>query len=829
MGKGRRRSLRGHLLGVQAAVLLPLLVIGLTAWQVRRVTDAADERVSAGVELTQAVSALQASLGEAQTSLTDSRVIGGDPKALADLEVLTSGIDADFERLLASVEGDLAAPVLTARDDWTDAVDELHERAASGWLTADYAAMSSSLRLIQWRVVRVNQQLSAFAGAVLAQLRGDLEAAEQQVWRQTRWGLLGVLVAGLVTVAGTGRLLHARLGDPIRQLQRGVERLGAGDLGHRLPLPSLCELRGVTVAFNAMADQLQRSRDDIARSEARFRGLVQNASDLIVVIDRAGTLRYLTPSVERMLGYRPEDALGQPLEALLHPDDRKHLTALLLAPGRFADSGRPIEVRVRHADGSWKRVEALASDLLDDPEVAGIVLTSRDVTERVALQEALAHQAFHDALTGLANRALFTDRLAHALSRRQGTVAVVFLDLDDFKVVNDSLGHAAGDQLLVEVASRLQQALRPSDTPARWGGDEFAVLLEDVDDEHSARQVAQRLRRALRQPLDLDGTVVYPQASVGVAVSTGEPTTAGELLRRADTAMYAAKSEGKDTVTVFRPRLDDAQRGRLQLRADLQAALDRDEFELHYQPTVDLVTGTLTGVEALLRWRHPRRGLVAPSAFLPLAEDSGLIVPVGRWVLAEACRQAAVWQRQHPERVTTVSVNLSGRQVAVPEVVDHVRDALADSGLEPGRLVLEITESVLLEQTPALAERLAELKALGVRLAVDDFGTGYSSLAYLQRLPVDVLKIDKTFVEALGDGVEQEALAETIVTLARMMRLQAVAEGVERQEQASVLRDLGCDLAQGHLFAAPQQAAAIGDLLGAADGVGPADGVGLSA
>ena len=328
---------------------------------------------------------------------------------------------------------------------------------------------------------------------------------------------------------------------------------------------------------------------------------------------------------------------------------------------------------------------------------------------------------------------------------------------------------------------------------------------------------------------DLDGTVVYPQASVGVAVSTGEPTTAGELLRRADTAMYAAKSEGKDTVTVFRPRLDVAQRGRLQLRADLQAALDRDEFELHYQPTVDLVTGTLTGVEALLRWRHPRRGLVAPSAFLPLAEDSGLIVPVGRWVLAEACRQAAVWQRQHPERVTTVSVNLSGRQVAVPEVVDHVRDALADSGLEPGRLVLEITESVLLEQTPALAERLAELKALGVRLAVDDFGTGYSSLAYLQRLPVDVLKIDKTFVEALGDGVEQEALAETIVTLARMMRLQAVAEGVERQEQASVLRDLGCDLAQGHLFAAPQQAAAIGDLLGAADGVGPADGVGLSA
>ena len=813
MRRSAGRPLRGHLLRIQVAVLLPLLVVGATAVQVRRAADERFERVSASVAVTGAVSDLQASLAAAQAALTDSRVIGGEPAATASFVALLASIEADFDHLLALVDADRAAPVLAARDDWTAAMADLRERRASGFLSADYASMAGSLRAIQRRVVGVTEQLSAFAGDVSAQLREDLATTQDREWLQTRWGLLGVVLAGLTTVVGTRRLLQRQVGAPIAQLHRGADRLREGDLGHRLPLPQVTELRDVTAAFNAMADQLEINRDLLSASERRFRALVQNSSDLIVVVDRDGVLRYLTPSVERILGYRHDLAEGRPLVDLLHPDDAKHLKALLLDPGRFADSGVPIEVRVRHADGSWKRVETLASDLLDDPEIRGIVLTSRDVTERAQLQEALAHQAFHDDLTGLPNRALFSDRLEHALSRRDhGPVAVVYCDLDDFKVVNDSLGHAAGDRLLSEVAQRIRGLLRPSDTAARLGGDEFAVLLEDVGGEAGALQVAQRLLAALRQPLDLGSTVVFPQASVGVAVSTDASTTAEELLRRADTAMYAAKGGGKDTVTVFRPRLDAAQRGRLELRADLQAALERDELELHYQPTVDLATGALAGVEALVRWRHPRRGLVPPGEFIPLAEDSGLIVPIGRWVLAEASRQAVAWERAHGSRAT-ISVNLSGRQLALPEVVDDVRRALADSGLDPRRLLLEITESVLLEETPELGDRLEALKDLGVRLAVDDFGTGYSSLAYLQRLPVDVLKIDKAFVDALGDGAEQQALAETIVTLARMMRLQAVAEGVERGEQARVLRSLGCDLAQGYLFARPLQADAIGALL----------------
>jgi diguanylate cyclase (GGDEF)-like protein len=417
------------------------------------------------------------------------------------------------------------------------------------------------------------------------------------------------------------------------------------------------------------------------------------------------------------------------------------------------------------------------------------------------------HQAFHDSLTGLPNRALFTDRLEHALhraARSRHTIAVLFLDLDRFKYINDSLGHEAGDELLVAVGKRLRDCLRPEDTVARLGGDEFTVLLEDVYGLHQATTIAERIKRTLQSPFLIAGQDVFISASIGVTLSEAGQHAPGEVMRNADTAMYKAKEKGKACYQVFDAQMDSRALARLQLEADLYQAIERQEFVVYYQPQIELATGKIVCFEALVRWAHPQRGLVPPGAFIPLAEETGLILPLGQLVLRTACRQACDWLAQYSfDREFAISVNLSARQFQHPTLAEEIAQVLADIGLEPQRLRLEITESVVMHHVPSALTTLQRLKDLGVQLAIDDFGTGYSSLSYLKHFPVDTLKIDKTFVDRLNHDAADAAIVQAITTLAQTLKMHVVAEGVETTEQLKVLQMLGCELGQGFLFAKP--------------------------
>ena len=555
--------------------------------------------------------------------------------------------------------------------------------------------------------------------------------------------------------------------------------------------------------------------------EARFASLVQHASDLITVLDPTATVVYQSPSVERVLGYAAEDVVGTRFERLLEPGEEGRLLHLL---GDRSAGAEPqvLECGLRHRDGTVRQFEILYTDLLDDENVRGIVLNGRDVSERKAFEEQLAHQAFHDPVTGLANRALFAERVRHAVSRARresAGLAVLFLDLDDFKTVNDSLGHAAGDAVLLEVAKRIDACVRVSDTAARFGGDEFAVLLEEVASPQDAADTAERILESLAVPLSLEGKEIFIGSSLGITVGGGEAIAdADELIRNADAAMYIAKRDGKGGYRIFEPAMHEGVLERLELRADLQRAMAGGQLELHYQPVVRLADGRVTGVEALLRWRHPERGLVGPDLFIPLAEEMGLIVPIGRWVLREACRQARHMQTLLPaDPPLTMAVNLSVKQLQQSDIVADVTDALAESGLAASCLTLEITETVMMTDTETSLQRLHDLKDLGVRLAMDDFGTGYSSLSYLSQLPVDVIKMDRSFLSA-GASPQASALASAVVGLGETLQLEVVAEGIEYQQQWTGLRELGCDLGQGFLFSRPMDAhSTLEYLRGAAD------------
>ena len=541
------------------------------------------------------------------------------------------------------------------------------------------------------------------------------------------------------------------------------------------------------------------------QSEARFRSLVAHSSDLITVLDANGIVTYQSPSIERVLGYRADEVEGTQFDRLLSEADRPRLRGLIAGDGSGSTDAHTLECSLAHKDGTSLRFEVQHTDLLHDEHVHGIVLNSRDVSERKEFEDQLQHQAFHDPVTNLANRALFADRVEHALMRSQRgfpDIAVVFIDLDDFKTVNDSLGHAAGDEVLKEVARRLRIAVRPTDTVARFGGDEFAVLLESVNDSAQAADAAARILHALELPYEIDGKQVFPRASIGICLIDREANVpeAAELLRNADVAMYMAKRDSKGSYRVFEPAMHERVVERLELRAELQRAIEFDQLELYYQPVVRLAGHEILGVEALLRWQHPTRGTIPPDQFIPLAEETGLIVSIGRWVLNEACREGVeLHKRFARKQPLAISVNLSVRQLQSDSIVSDVRDALETSGLPPESLVLEITESVMMSDTDFAVQRLSDLKALGVRLAMDDFGTGYSSLSYLSRFPVDILKMDRSFV-ASGENV---ALQSAIIALGASLELDVVAEGIELEEQERSLHDLGCEIGQGFLFARP--------------------------
>jgi diguanylate cyclase (GGDEF)-like protein/PAS domain S-box-containing protein len=577
--------------------------------------------------------------------------------------------------------------------------------------------------------------------------------------------------------------------------------------------------RAVTRTLQALATQVSLALESAAlteevhlrTSEARFGSLVQHSSDLITVLDSAATVVYQSPSIERVLGYRPEEVTGMRFDRLIDSADPGRLMRLLAdGGGSHRDEAQALECSLRHRDGTTRHFEILHTNLLHDEHVRGIVLNGRDVSERKAFEEQLAHQAFHDPVTNLANRALFAERVRHAVARsrrERRALAVIFMDLDDFKTINDSLGHAAGDEVLIEVARRLAASIRASDTAARFGGDEFAILLEDIEGPQTAADTAERILESLTEPLLVEHKELLVRASLGITVVAEDATTdADELIRNADAAMYIGKRDGKGGYRLFEPAMHEGVLERLELRADLQRAITSDQLELHYQPVVRLADGTVAGVEALVRWRHPERGLVHPDQFIPLAEEMGLIVPLGRWVLREGCRAAKAFQTlQGPGPLLSMSVNLSVKQLQQSDIVGDVRDALAEARLDAGSLTLEITESVMMTDTELGVQRLEELKALGVRLAMDDFGTGYSSLSHLSRLPVDILKMDRSFLRA-GASPEASGLAAAVVALGQTLELDVVAEGIEFAEQWTTLRELGCEFGQGYFFARPMEA-----------------------
>jgi diguanylate cyclase (GGDEF)-like protein/PAS domain S-box-containing protein len=541
--------------------------------------------------------------------------------------------------------------------------------------------------------------------------------------------------------------------------------------------------------------------------EARYASLIANASDVIMIVAPDGALQFVSPAFERTFGVKPDDVVGRSLHDLWVGDDGEQMREFLADVARTpAGAVGPVELRVERGEERFT-LEIVGSNLTRDPAVQGLALNLRDISERKGLEEQLRELAFHDPLTRLANRNLFRDRVQHALAlarRARRDVAVMFLDLDDFKNVNDTLGHDAGDRLLQAVAERLVGTMRTTDTVARLAGDEFAVLLEGVDGLPDVERPAAKLVEALGMPFTLGETDIEVGISVGVAISTPD-SAAEDLLSNADIAMYNAKAAGKDRYVVFEPHMQEALRERLRLEADIERALARGEFFLEYQPIIALRTGTLLGCEALARWRHPDRGVLMPRDFIHLAEESGHIIELGRFVLQRACEDWLRWCNELGvgDRGLHIALNVSGRHLQQGDLVRDVARALQDSGLDPANLVIELTESTMMHNTEANLERLSELKALGVRLAIDDFGTGYSSLAYLHRFPIDILKIDRSFVLRLvteGDGPE---LARAVVSLGDTLGIETVAEGIESEPQAEALLKLGCIAGQGFLFAPP--------------------------
>ncbi|MET8540611.1 EAL domain-containing protein [Kitasatospora sp. NPDC004799] len=639
---------------------------------------------------------------------------------------------------------------------------------------------------------------------------------------RTGAGKAGPPGAGKAGTANAGGGMPYALVCPLTLAERpsGDPLIGALIVtGTEQELSSLWSSLEILAAQAALAvERVVLSREVTRRnSELYFRTLVQNASDVILILDADDGVRYASPSAETVLGH--PDLVGTLLTDLVPPEDSREVGKALARMREAADPARGEQPRehwrLLRQDRTPIEAEVRFNDLRADPTVGALVLTLRDVTEQRQMERELTHRAFHDSLTGLANRVLFQDRVGHALSRgeRSGAVTgVLFIDLDDFKVVNDTQGHAVGDELLVAVSLRISTALRASDTAARLGGDEFAVLVEDARRPADVDTIAAGVLAVFAEPFRLKSGAVRVGASIGVA-TTEDSVDATELLTHADLALYSAKAAGRRQWCHYRPALQTGMVERHELNEHLDSAIAESAFQLYYQPIVDLRSGDLVAFEALVRWPHDRRGMVLPDEFISLAEESGQIVPLGAWVLERAAQEAAAWQAASSTARTAagrpplrVNVNVSARQFRDAGFVDVVRQALAASGIDPHTLVLELTESVLMRRDDRIHADMATLSGLGVGIAIDDFGTGYSSLSYLREFPISLLKIDKSFIDGLGHSPQQYALVEGITRIADTLGVQVIAEGIEHPEQRDLLAAMGCPLGQGYLFAHPMDA-----------------------
>jgi diguanylate cyclase (GGDEF)-like protein/PAS domain S-box-containing protein len=650
----------------------------------------------------------------------------------------------------------------------------------------------------------------------------EIFACENDVLDAAVW-TEGVAPAGRELLDRANRALQA--GSPTERVEVELHAASADARWVRIDMGNVPDGDRTPYVVGSVTDVTTevRARTELAAREAEFRLLAEHSGDFLSRHDEHGRFLYASPACEALLGLRPEQIIGRTAaEAGIVPAGESGPVVGGLAAGfsEGRDDGATVEVRIVRPDGELRWLEIAARAVPDrDGHAREIVAVTRDVSDRKRAEDELAHQALHDTLTGLPNRALFLDRLQQALLRaRRGAagVAVLFIDLDRFKLINDSFGHAAGDRVLCDVAARLRHELRPADTVARFGGDELTILCEDVTGEPLVRGIAARIAALFDQPFVVDDSEAFLQASIGIALA-GPHDTPEDLLRDADAAMYRAKDSGRGRVEVFDEAMRADARDRVATEAALRRAIERDELRLHVQPVVELATGRIQGFEGLVRWQHPQRGLVPPGAFIPLAEETGLIVPIGRWVLRAVCRTLRRWHVELGRDWVQCSVNLSVRDLHQPDLVDSVRAALDETGVRPDRLVLEITESAVMESAAGTVDTLHRLKALGVRLALDDFGTGYSSLARLHQFPLTVMKIDRSFTAALGEDHDGASIAEAIVSLGHALGLGVVAEGIEDEPQLRAVQRLGCAYGQGYHFARPAPPETFDDALLAAE------------
>jgi PAS domain S-box-containing protein len=581
--------------------------------------------------------------------------------------------------------------------------------------------------------------------------------------------------------------------------------------------------------------QLHRIRRQLAERDQLFQLISENAADMIALVDCDGRRLYNSPAYQKVLGYSPEELKATSSIEQIHPDDRARV---LKAAERASLSGRGerMEYRVRHKDGTWRTLESTASPIRNAKgQTEKLVIVNRDITERKRAEEMLVHNAFHDGLTNLPNRALFRDRLQHALTlskkRSNYKFAVLLIDVDDFRIINDSLGHTAGDELLIQIGQRLKDSVRQvdtvsrprasevlgrptnDDTLARLGGDEFTILLDDIRDPIEAVRVAERVQAELATPFVVNHQEIVISASIGIASSTSPHTQAEDLLRDADIAMYRAKRAGKARCEVSDTAMHANAVKRLRLETDLRKALDQGEFRVYYQPIVSLQTGKITGFEALTRWQRPE-GILPPIEFIAVAEEIGLIIPMNRQLLREACQHLRSWQSEFPSSPPlTMSVNITSREFAQPDLATEIRKLLEQTGVDPGCLQLEITETIAMGDAEKSGHVLAQLKATGIGLSIDDFGTGYSSLSRLRRIPVDTLKIDRAFISHMDSDPESREIVRIIIMLAHNLGLKVVAEGAETEEHINLLKQLNCEMAQGYFFSRPADDQAMAKLL----------------